>query len=596
MKITNHIEIDMAQRLPMPPVSAVQNDANTRVIEVTALENGQKWEVPYGVTPAVAFRKPDGRKGLYDELPDGTKAVTFSENVITAVLAPQVLTCSGQVHVAIVLMDANLNRLATFPFIVEAAHDPSCGSGVSNDYYKYSTMEAVSEAVDAALSELETSKQDFLDKAVEALEVVKGAATEDAPAIICEAKGEVITASDASNRTLAGLTVYGKTTQNGTELETAGASGAINITVAGKNILPYPYAFGKRYTENGVTATVSDDGKVTLNGTATADAWVFFNVYSDNHDTGYQFPVGNYWVSGCADYTGVKQFDFVALVYMNGIAQRTAPVRTSDEVALLEIKDKAERVDFRIHVNAGCTMTNAVFSPMIAAVNDGIYEPPKLIQNLTVQTPNGLPGIPVSSGGNYTDESGQKRLCDYKDCANGVTVKRINTKVFNGTEDFDVSNIGTAKAFFGYRLPANVKAHIVGHDCTSMCSHFQKANIATSTTTQGYLVRDMSDSDTTRVLFRPENVASMTEVTFKTWLAEQYAAGTPVTVQYELETPVETPISAEELAQYATLHTNKPNTTVYNDAGAGLKLEYVADTKLYIDQKISAISAAMLNT
>ena len=29
-------------------------------------------------------------------------------------------------------------------------------------------------------------------------------------------------------------------------------------------------------------------------------------------------------------------------------------------------------------------------------------------QTLTVSTPNGLPGIPVSSGGNYTDESGQQ--------------------------------------------------------------------------------------------------------------------------------------------------------------------------------------------
>ena len=33
-------------------------------------------------------------------------------------------------------------------------------------------------------------------------------------------------------------------------------------------------------------------------------------------------------------------------------------------------------------------------------------------QQLSIQTPNGLPGIPVDSGGNYTDASGQQWVCD----------------------------------------------------------------------------------------------------------------------------------------------------------------------------------------
>lgn len=39
-------------------------------------------------------------------------------------------------------------------------------------------------------------------------------------------------------------------------------------------------------------------------------------------------------------------------------------------------------------------------------------------QTLTISTPNGLPGIPVTSGGNYTDGNGQQWICDeidYKD-------------------------------------------------------------------------------------------------------------------------------------------------------------------------------------
>lgn len=46
-------------------------------------------------------------------------------------------------------------------------------------------------------------------------------------------------------------------------------------------------------------------------------------------------------------------------------------------------------------------------------------------QTLTLPTPTGLPGIPVVSGGNYTDQSGQQWVCDEVDLERGVKVQRI---------------------------------------------------------------------------------------------------------------------------------------------------------------------------
>lgn len=43
-------------------------------------------------------------------------------------------------------------------------------------------------------------------------------------------------------------------------------------------------------------------------------------------------------------------------------------------------------------------------------------------QTITLQTPTGLPGIPVQSGGNYTDQSGQQWVCDEVDLERGVKV------------------------------------------------------------------------------------------------------------------------------------------------------------------------------
>lgn len=56
-----------------------------------------------------------------------------------------------------------------------------------------------------------------------------------------------------------------------------------------------------------------------------------------------------------------------------------------------------------------------------------------------------------------------------------------------------------------------------------------------------------------------------------------------------LESPIETALSAEELAAYAVLYTSYPNTTILNDSGAGMEVKYGADTKLYIDKLVKSI-------
>ena len=80
----------------------------------------------------------------------------------------------------------------------------------------------------------------------------------------------------------------------------------------------------------------------------------------------------------------------------------------------------------------------------------------------------------------------------------------------------------------------------------------------------------------------------------KAFFAELYNNGTPVITHYILATPVETPLSASEIAAYRAMMSQYPNTTVYNDAGAGMAVDYIADTKNYIDGKLAAIAAATL--
>ena len=55
------------------------------------------------------------------------------------------------------------------------------------------------------------------------------------------------------------------------------------------------------------------------------------------------------------------------------------------------------------------------------------------------------------------------------------------------------------------------------------------------------------------------------------------------------------PRPAEEIAAFKALHSNKPNTTVYNGSGAHMAVEYIADTKTYIDNKFAELQNAILS-
>ena len=87
------------------------------------------------------------------------------------------------------------------------------------------------------------------------------------------------------------------------------------------------------------------------------------------------------------------------------------------------------------------------------------------------------------------------------------------------------------------------------------------------------------------VVFRVNSaICGTTTESVKAWLQSECNKGTPVEIQYVLAEPIETPLTEEEIAQYNALRMNYPNTTVVNDAGAYMEVEYVADTQEYIKQ------------
>lgn len=191
------------------------------------------------------------------------------------------------------------------------------------------------------------------------------------------------------------------------------------------------------------------------------------------------------------------------------------------------------------------------------------YMPYKTPQTLTAQTPGGLPGIPVSSGGNYTDESGQQWVCDEKDFKRGKYVQRVWRKTFDGSED---------ENWIVYGESGSDRR---GFACLSILLEDvnRKDGLSNQFVVGG---AGIAREDIVWIGVNNKNIYTLTQEWFDkgidAWKA--HLAAHPLEVMTYLETPIETDIPAEEIAAYKALHTYSPATTVSNDADVRMGVGY----------------------
>lgn len=159
MIVTQSIDLDFSDLGEQKRVYAKQYDENTRDVHITLYDGGVMWSIPAGTTAVVRYRKPDKKGGIYDELPNGDPAciVNTGSGTVNITLAPEVLTCPGDVLVDVVLVSGN-DALATFNFVVNVERSPSDGTTPSNNYYKYQTLADINEAVSNAENAVENAE------------------------------------------------------------------------------------------------------------------------------------------------------------------------------------------------------------------------------------------------------------------------------------------------------------------------------------------------------------------------------------------------------------------------------------------------------
>ena len=309
--------------------------------------------------------------------------------------------------------------------------------------------------------------------------------------------------------------------------------GSIGVTVAGKNLLP----------------------KAEYTTTAAA------NIMTEADDFQTLFP-GTYTISFDCQAEEWKNMT-VAFKY-NGVEVWTVSLSPSPKTThTFSLHQPVNQVVW--YVREAVVITNAQLE---AGGTATAYEPYKA-KTLTASTPNGLPGIPVASGGNYTDESGQQWICDEIDFARGVYVQRIGQYTFTGNEVTQTYGSVNANGFCRMQILSGGAASAfksVAICVPAVCDKY----VADSANNIGTLINNGGTGYKFGYLTNGQMVFSTASTTTNAFKTE--IAGT--VIQYQFATPIETALSAEELEAYALLHTNKPNTTVANDAGADMEISY----------------------
>ena len=372
------------------------------------------------------------------------------------------------------------------------------------------------------------------------------------------------------------------------EIEVPGSKGSVGVNVTGSaNLLPPFLSDG---SSNGVNFAMSKDGGYHISGTAsvTTDMYMIGKpISSDNAWEESYYPEGIYIIS-CENIPNNLSLIFVIKDRSgegSNIVINITSISTSQTINILD--GDMVRAFFRANNGYNADVT---LYPMLNEGSSALPWESYKHQSITIATPNGLPGIPVDSGGNYTDADGQQWVCDEVDFERGKYIQRINKIVYD-----DVSSIEW------FKTEKNVERYyhnitppaVYGHGLCNYFTYFQDAETVNKFTFNSY-------GNSCGFAFMPAGTGTSIE-DWKSFLQQKNEEGNPLTVYYELATPVETNLSPEELAAYAALTTYYPTTNITTDSDpeAGIEAEYVADTKKYIDSKFAELAqnlAATQNT
>ena len=374
--------------------------------------------------------------------------------------------------------------------------------------------------------------------------------------------GNPISVDDAFPAPLCGLTVYGKSTQDGTPtpdapvpIVSAGNGGSVAVKVTGKNLF-YEQGFQEYFINN----------SADIVGLAVGNVSSVLQVV-----TGVKYCVTRSKIGTKFRVAVVNELPVIGATVrpssaINADSKRQVEISATSKYMVIQCEDEA------------------AFSELMVSLDSSTAYSPYREQLLTLPTPTGLPGIPVTSGGNYTDQQGQQWVCDEVDLERGVKVQRV--KVL----DIDNASLilyGSSNSYwYVSKSLSDCSLNNTGNKAAKaiMCQEFPVVSQSDETKYSYPIVAPYGHTNIVELRFRAPEALYATIEDFR-----QTIVGAKV--YYPLATPIETQLTPAEIAAYKALTAYGPDTVVQAGDGAGIKLDYQRDVNLVVKNLEDAIAS-----
>lgn len=330
--------------------------------------------------------------------------------------------------------------------------------------------------------------------------------------------------------------------------------------MSGKNLLK-PYGSYPKINY-GITLNLMNDG-IHVNGKCTGSSWHAF-IYSDT------LQAGTYYINGIK---GASNSRYQVVLYKNSAILNYI---TTDNFKL-ELKEKA-KIELSLLVYSGYGTFNDLVLPYMICRNENdlyLYTPyqGQSLLNYTLQNPLYKLGD----------------IYDYIDFDRSKIVRNIGVVTFDGSDDE-----GWCLSLTQYTNNIRFYTSILGDSTIHLnllvlCNKFSYIK-----NMQGNDLMGISYTNTLDIQLDKSNLSTQDLTGFKTWLNKN-----PITVVYQLATPTEEDIPAELLSQLKELQTYVTTTNVMfeaSDVYPIVDLEYIADTKTYIDNKFKELAEVIITS
>ena len=363
------------------------------------------------------------------------------------------------------------------------------------------------------------------------------------------------------------------------QIVSAGSDGKIGVEVRGKNLvdvygysasdIPSPEAERVSFNTYGTTlSTTEKTDKLIVNQKIIDGASI------NSYTSGY-FCIGiNRKLENDKDYIITFNIDViqnpfsasVINVLFNGIEAYKAKI-IGDKVTV-----KAKNIKYRerqyVEVRT-CGMSMEISNFMITEKDENtIYEPYYEPQTISINTPTGLPAIPVDTDGNYTDADGQQWIADYVDFKRGKYVQNVTAFELTGDEKFryesssNTQNISDGLYTVGFPMNDTINKMVISNafvqatnNWTPEIIYVKEKKVSVFTLTNAHWIFFVLDATT-----------FPTKEDFVLFLKAKKDAGNPVVLYYNLSEPIERNLTQSEIQAYQNLVTYAGTTIVENDA------------------------------